>query len=248
MRAVQNTADQLKIFTGKGQTYEEYCSLLISAATSYDDHHKPKSFLSRHNTNNRRVYQHELDSNDGSSWEDQGDFDQFDVHTDVHEIEAYATNFQGSRNNSNNASTFLPQSIYKEMDDQSRSAWSQMSPNIKSKIVKSLSPDNQTSATRTSSFPKKGVGGRNVNLHEISLYDLLANFHVSNDQNQVSTDDTITTTDVETATNTTNNETTSHDNDQLLIQAMKSSGSNAAKPQHSPADVINLLSEKSTKV
>ena len=64
LRAVQNTADQLKIFTGKGQTYEEYCSLLISAATSYDDHHKPKSFLSRRNTNNRRVYQHDLDSND----------------------------------------------------------------------------------------------------------------------------------------------------------------------------------------
>ena len=136
-----------------------------------------------------------MNSNDDLSWEDQGDFDQFDVHTDVQEIEAYATNFQRSKN-TNKPSTFLPQSIYKEMDDQSKSAWSQMSPNIRSKIVKSLSPDNQTSATRTSSFPKKGVGGRSVNLHKISLYDLLAKFHVSNDQNQVSTDDTITTTDM----------------------------------------------------
>ena len=33
LRAVQNTADQLQVFTGKGQTYEEYCTLLISAAT-----------------------------------------------------------------------------------------------------------------------------------------------------------------------------------------------------------------------
>ena len=60
----------------------------------YEDHHNPNLFLSRRNTNNRRVYQHELDSNEDLSWEDQGDFDQFDVHTDVQEIEAYATNFQ----------------------------------------------------------------------------------------------------------------------------------------------------------
>ena len=60
LRAVQNTADQLKVFTGKGQTYEEYCTLLISAATSYDDNHKPKPFLSRRNTNNRKIYQHDM--------------------------------------------------------------------------------------------------------------------------------------------------------------------------------------------
>ena len=57
LRMVQNTADQLKIFTVKGQTYEEFCTLLISAATSYDDHHKSKCFLSRRNTNNRKFYE-----------------------------------------------------------------------------------------------------------------------------------------------------------------------------------------------
>ena len=60
----------------------------------------------------------------------QSDFDQFNVNTDVHEIEAYATNLQRSRNN-RNRSTFLPQYIYKDMDDQSRSAWTQMDPNIR---------------------------------------------------------------------------------------------------------------------
>ena len=120
------------------------------------------------------------------------------------------------------------------MDIQSRSAWSQMSPSIKSKMVKSLVLDNQTSNVRTSTFPKKGVGSRSVNIHDISLYDLLANFHVSNDQNQVSTDDTITTTDVETTTNTTNNKTTSQDNDQLLIQAVKRSGSNNNNSKPNP--------------
>ena len=93
LRAVQNTADQLKIFTGHGQTYEEYCALLISAATSYDDHHKPKTFLSRRNTNNRKVYEHDLSYNDIDSWGDHGEFEEFNVHTDVQEIQAYATNF-----------------------------------------------------------------------------------------------------------------------------------------------------------
>ena len=31
LRAVQNTADQLKLFTGKGQTYEEYYVADISS-------------------------------------------------------------------------------------------------------------------------------------------------------------------------------------------------------------------------
>ena len=133
------------------------------------------------------------------------------------------------------------------MDDQSRSTWSQMSPSVKSKIVKSVSPNLQAFTPNTSSFPKKGVGNRNINLHETSLYDLLANFHVSNDQSQVSTDDTITTTDVETTANTTNNETTSQDNDQLLIQAVKSSGSNTSKPSPLPSDIRSLLSKKNTR-
>ena len=118
LRAVQNTADQLKVFTGKGQTYEEYCTLLISAATSYDDNHKPKSFPSRRN---RSVYQHDSTYNDNLSWGEYSGYEQFNVHTDVQEIQAYATNFQRSRD-SRNTSTFLHQSIYKDMDDQSRSA------------------------------------------------------------------------------------------------------------------------------
>ena len=42
LRKVQNSADHLKIFTSHGQTYEEYWTLLISAAITYEDHHKPK--------------------------------------------------------------------------------------------------------------------------------------------------------------------------------------------------------------
>ena len=106
LRAVQNTADQLKLFTGKGQTYEEYCTLLISAATSYDDNHKPKSFSSRQN-NTRKIYQHDFTYNEDRSWGEQSEYEQFDVNTDVQTIKAYKTNFQKSRDN-RNTSTFLP--------------------------------------------------------------------------------------------------------------------------------------------
>mgnify|MGYP003337180715 CR=1 FL=1 len=82
------------------------------------------------------------------------------------------------------------------MDNQSIFNWIKISSNIWSKIVKSLSPNNQASTSNTYSLPKKGVGGLNINLHKISPYDLLANFHVSNDQSEVSSDDTTTTTDV----------------------------------------------------
>ena len=132
------------------------------------------------------------------------------------------------------------------MDDQSRSAWTQINPNIRSRIVKSLTPQNQSSTHNNNTFQKKGIGNNSINLHEISLHDLLSNFHVSNNTEQTVTDDTIATTEVETTT-TTNDETTIQDNDQLLIQAVKSSGKKNASPNHSPADIRSVLSKKNTR-
>ena len=44
LRAVQTTADQLKAAPGNTlQTYDQYCTLLISAATTYDDNIKRSS-------------------------------------------------------------------------------------------------------------------------------------------------------------------------------------------------------------
>ena len=132
------------------------------------------------------------------------------------------------------------------MDDQSRSAWTQIDPSIRSKIVNSFSPQNKLSTPNNNSFPKRGIGDRNINLHDITLYDLLVNYHVSDQPESGKADDTIATTDVET-TNTSNDETTIQDNDQLLIQAVKSSGTNTAKSQNLPADIRNVLSKNNTR-
>ena len=132
------------------------------------------------------------------------------------------------------------------MDGQSRYVWTQIDPNIRSKIVKYLAPQNGPPLQNNNSFSKKGSGSTSVNLHDISLYYLLANFHVSVQPEPTKTDDTIATTDVKTTT-TNNNETTIQYKDQLLIQAVKSSGSNIAKPQHSPADIRSVLSKNNTR-
>ena len=69
LRSVQNMADQLKVSTGNYQTYEDYCSLLVASATSYDDIHTPKSFQTNKNNNgNRRVHEHEVTDYDNYSW------------------------------------------------------------------------------------------------------------------------------------------------------------------------------------
>ena len=58
LRHIQDLADQLRMSSGRKQTYKEYSSLLVSAAISYDDTNK--SSLSFH-LGKRRIYQHEID-------------------------------------------------------------------------------------------------------------------------------------------------------------------------------------------
>ena len=129
----------MKVLTGKSQTYEEYCSLLVSAAITYDDTRRPKLFFSMKNNNNSRsIYQHDVSSNNDDSWGEHNDFEEFNVNTSIQDIEAYSTQFWQSRN-SGNQSTFLPSSIYKDMNEQSRSGWNKIEPEIKEKIVKSMS-------------------------------------------------------------------------------------------------------------
>ena len=59
LRHVQDLADQLKISSGRAQTYEEYYSLLVSATISDDNVNKPSASFNC-GTNKRRVYQHDI--------------------------------------------------------------------------------------------------------------------------------------------------------------------------------------------
>ena len=135
--SVQDTSDQLKVNTGVIQTFEQYCSQLIASATSYDNLNKPKSFSSnRPNNNNRRVYQHDINDQADYLLEDSDFNDQtFDFNTDIHEIHAYSTKMNSFQRNKNQPSLLLL-SIYEDMNDQSRSAWRKIDPDIRSRIIK----------------------------------------------------------------------------------------------------------------
>ena len=56
---VQDTADQIKVVTDRQPTYEDYCSLLVSAEITYDNAHKSKGFNSRRDNVPRKVYKHQ---------------------------------------------------------------------------------------------------------------------------------------------------------------------------------------------
>ena len=185
LRTVQDTADQLRTNTGKVQTYDQYLSLLISAATTYDNKHKARQFSTSRNNNNRSAYLHQIDSY--SDNEDQyyspDEEEDFSVNTNINEIQAYATKFSKpkrpttSRNSS--PSSLLPLNIYQEMDSKSRSVWKQMNPDIRSKIVKLMSsskPSPVPQLARPSYTPKK-----RVNLHEISLHDVMMSLQETED-------------------------------------------------------------------
>ena len=97
------------------------------------------------------------------------------------------------------------------MDTKSRSAWKQMDPTIRSKIVKMMSvskPTPTSQLTRPSYSPRK-----RVNLHEISLHDVMMSLQ-----------------ETETATETTDLEIDTQElpsseppDDQVLINTAKSS-------------------------
>ena len=76
LRQVKLNAAQLKTFTGKDLTYDEYCSLLLSAAQQYDNQMRNTG----HKIAKRRVYQHEF-------FDFEGHGEPFHVHIDNHDID-----------------------------------------------------------------------------------------------------------------------------------------------------------------
>ena len=123
LRYVQDMADQLKISTGRAQTYDEYCSLLKAAAITYDNSNKPKPSSYSHHQK-RRVYQHDIDYSEPSSWTipvDEPDFPAFNINTYIQDIYAYSAQRKLPYPRSD-TSGHLPINIYANMDKYSCAA------------------------------------------------------------------------------------------------------------------------------
>ena len=246
LRQVKNTADHMGTTTGKSLSYDEYITLLLSAASAYDDQFKPK-----------KAKQHVLFHNihDGYVTHDNDtsfDYDSTDFNIDcpVSSIHAYATNFRSNnRSNpmtkSNNPKVRMPSEKWFGLDTESKAIWDRLDDKAKSIILGYTKPDNPQPGFPSNRVPfgKPPTGRPNrppfkaqVNLHEISAYDFLqANMHdvvppvADHDSDEVPADpDPFTHEEA---------------NDIRLINAAKSNG-NGSIP---PGDIRRVMSKSSTR-
>jgi hypothetical protein len=148
LRAVKNQADQHKVQGGKELTYDEYESLLLSAANNYDSQFKPKS-----GPNGRRaVYLHDTSDADA---DDQHQADDYDIDTPIDTILANAHN----RNFSNRPR--LQPEQWDKLDAESRNIWKSLPLAAKAVIIGH--PTANSGTTKTSHPPS-----RSVNVHQLT--------------------------------------------------------------------------------
>ena len=125
------------------------------------------------------------------------------------------------------------------MNEQSRSGWNKIEPEIKEKIVKSMSSPSSLPSPTSNLSQRKGHDNRNISLHDISLHDFIVNYHKLQDQDG-HTDVPSTLID-EDSDELSPYETTREENDKLLIQDVKHSDITPDKLNNSQ----NSINEKS---
>jgi hypothetical protein len=243
LRQVKNTADHMGATTGKTLSYDEYITLLLSAASAYDDQFKLKK-------GKRHVLFHDI-QDDYADPDDNVTFDpdaNFDIDCPVSSIQAYATNFRSKpMARPNQSKVRMPSDKWFGLDAHSKAIWDRLDDKAKSIILGYTPPDQSRQGFSSSSKspfgkpppgqPHRGPHSKaQVNLHDISAYDfLIANMH------QMATNDTDpdpdeVVPDVADPTLITDNET-----DVRLINAAKS-GSNMP-----PGDIRRVMSKSSTR-
>ena len=201
------------------------------------------------------MYQHDIDYSGHPPWDtniDEIESPTFNINTHIQDIYAYSAQRKSSYPRPD-TSGHLPMNIYEDMDESSRAAWRKVSPDIRTKIVRSMTTSKSNtprsqfmSSTSSSGGPRTNT--RNLNLHNISLHDLLVNYHLFDESDTsvtIPSDNTSPT--IADNTNTTIATSDETDNDQLLIQAAKSNApphsSSSSQALTSQADIRNLLSQ-----
>jgi hypothetical protein len=177
LRQVKNTADQIGTTSGNLLTYDEYTTLLLSAASAYDDQFKAAK-------SKRHVMLHEFHHDKAGPGDDHyhSDDASFDIDCPVSSIQAYATNL---RPNSGSKSALTKVCMHSNkwfsLSDSNKTIWDHLDDQAKGIILAYVSPTNTTSSSRPS-FPKppfsrpftgksgfaKASPGTQSHLHEIS--------------------------------------------------------------------------------
>ena len=122
----------MSVKSGVPLSYDEYSSLLLAAASAYDDQHQPKKIK-------RHIINHTL----YDVPEETDAMEPYDIDSSVSELHAYATKFgkinRPFNNRSNNIVKMSSDKWY-SLDEKSRAIWDQIDNNAKSLILGYTSP------------------------------------------------------------------------------------------------------------
>jgi hypothetical protein len=134
LRQVKNTADHIATTNGSPLSYDEYTTLLLSAASAYDNQFQPKR-------TKRQVLVHETEER----YEPIEETEPYDIDCPVSSIQAYATNFRSKPFSRSNATKVrMSSDKWFSLDDKSKAIWDQLDDNSKSIILGYNSLDTST--------------------------------------------------------------------------------------------------------
>ena len=227
LRQVKNNADLEKAKTGVTLSYDQYSSLLLSAAAAYDI--KFVSKRTKHQVFTHDVYDHDYD---GTLIHDNDDFD---IETPVSTVQAYAamTN-QVKFGSSSVPKPRLSKDKWYSLSEKERLLWDQFDDKAKGII---LGLEKSHMATSSAGKAPHSVTRQKVNLHDISVYDFLqANMHdLTCESPKDESSDNIDGTEHETNDHDDSKET-------VLVNAAKSSQSKLP-----PGDIRRVMSKSNTR-
>ena len=229
LRQVKNNADLEKTRTGRTLTYPEYTSLLLSAATAYDDQYKPKR-------EKRQVFSHEfLDDADDTL----PDVDPYDIDAPVTVIQANAHDQRHkSRAKSVQPRVRMPRDRWFGLSDKDCQLWDQLDDKAKATI---LGTSDHSSLNSTHDQHPSDKPTRWMNLHDMSAYEFLqVHFHDLNPDSGTAADgdtdllDSLSKDDPEDVSDT------------RLINSAKSQSKSPATTL-TPGDIRRVMSQSSKR-
>jgi hypothetical protein len=129
LRQVKITADHMSSSSGKTMSYDEYITLLLSAASAHDDQFKPKKAK-------RQVMFHDIQDDMNENEFHSNEDTTFDIDCPVSTIQAFATNFRPQNQRKPNTSKVrMASSKWFGLDASSKAIWDQLDDKAKSIIL-----------------------------------------------------------------------------------------------------------------
>jgi hypothetical protein len=157
LRAIKVQAEQLKAHTGKDLTYDQYCSLLLSASQQHDRQNLNPSNKQAW----RRIYAHQLDTDNYEDKEEYFSHLDYNIDHSIDTMEVYAANFTRGLQLSSEQWHSLP--------DDAKKTWDMLSPEAKAII---LQPRPHLGTTLTITRPQNHsiLPGNNKDFHKVIFH------------------------------------------------------------------------------